>query len=131
MVPTDKQYVRDLAQEVLKGLRHQGLAGPFVTAKKLRIHDLNSGGWGATVGRFRGYQCSAGVWLDRFTAHETRKIYYCVYSNRPDGIRRLVALAKPDLGSHISIYLSDWSKDTELVQLNKPLSKRDFGKPVF
>ena len=131
MNQNDEKYFKNLALKVLEFLDTQDFTLPFVVDREGQTYDLKSGGWAVRLGTFRGYQCSAQIWFDQFTAHEERKICYCIYSNHSEGIKKLVALSKPYLGSHISIYSSHWANNEQLIQLQKPMLKKEFGKPVF
>jgi hypothetical protein len=131
MKQNDQNYLMNLAVDVFEVIEAQDFKPPFSVVSKDEAYNLNSGGWGVKLGIFRGYQCSAHIWLDRFTAHEGRKTYYCIYSNHSEGIKKLVTLSKPYLGAHISIYSSHWANNEQLIQLQKPMLKKGFGKPVF
>lgn len=131
MATSEKTYLKNLASEVRKDLKSEGLALPFSLVKKVAIREVDSGGWSATVGKFRGYNCSVEIWFDRFTSHSRRKIYYVVFGKNQKRINYLVNLSKPFLGQHISIRLSDWSDDEYVSQLKVPLKKKQFGMPLF
>ncbi len=131
MASQDKKYLQELAREIKKVIKEQLLPPPFLIASNHKVYDNGSDGWAIKIGVYRGYKCSVEIWLDRFPAHQKRKVYYCIVSHRPEGIKQLVTLAKRDLGNHISIYKSDWSVDEEVATLSKPLGRREFGRPLF
>lgn len=132
MVKNEKQYLKNLAKEIYINLKDESFSPPFSLVNKLYSpHVVNSGGWAISFGNFRGYQCSMELWLDQFTAHQNRKLYYVIFSKKPDGIKRLVKLSKPFLGKHILFKLSDWSGEETIPQLAKPLKIKDFGRPVL
>jgi hypothetical protein len=131
MPTTEKQYLKNLSKEVVNSLKLEHLSLPFSLEKNVRVRNVNSDGWAVTLGRFRGYGCSIEVWLDRFTSHERRKLYYVVFSESQQKITQVVTFSKPQLGQHISIKLSDWTNNQDIPQLKIPLKKIQFGKPVF
>jgi hypothetical protein len=131
METSEKAYLKNLASEVRKGLITEGLAQPFSLAKKVILRDVDSGGWAATIGNFRGHNCSIEIWFDRFTSHSLKKIYYVIYSKNKEKITELVHLSKPLMGQHISVKLSDWLEDSDISQLKVPLMKKQFGVPIF
>jgi 5-methylcytosine-specific restriction endonuclease McrA len=128
---SDKKYLGDMAREVVDVLGQQRSRGPFAIAKNWRTFRVNSGGWAVEVGTFREYRCTADLWFDKFTAHDKRKLYYGVSSFQPDGIRKLVALAKPHLGNHQLFHLSNVALDVDVAQLGRPLGLRRFGQPTL
>lgn len=131
MSTADKKYLTDLAKEVQKSIKTQKLPAPFSLHKKVKVEKTDTDGWEAVIGSFKEYQSSMEIWLDKFTAHEKRKIYYCIYAHKPEGIHRLIELAKPYLDAHLSISRAHLSDATDIVQLSKRMNKKDFGKPIY
>lgn len=127
----DKRYLKELADKVLSLIKKEGVSIPFIAEEKVTLSATNTGGWAAHLGTFRGYKCAVEIWFDEFTAYENRKIYYCVHSNKLDGIHEVATLSKAYLGEPILISFSDLSDREDTSQLKKPLTIEDFGKPIF
>jgi predicted HNH restriction endonuclease len=127
----DKKFLKTLARGVHTGLLNRRLGYPFRIKGKFSIRSTNSDGWSATIGTFSGYQCYADIWLDRFTAHPRRKIYYCLYSPKKDGLAELAKAAQNRFGKHLSIYLKHWDQNSPHCRLAKQLAKARFGHPIY
>lgn len=131
MANADKVYLQDFARKVFRELKAQRISTPFNIAPRPSFSEVNTGGWSARLGNFRGYACSMEIWFDTFTSHTSRKLYYVLYSSKPEGIKKVVKLCKAELGSHIPISRNDWAEDNNSIHLKKRLTVKDFGKPIF
>jgi 5-methylcytosine-specific restriction endonuclease McrA len=131
MAQRDKQFLRELAKAAHMELRNRHLGKPFRISTKVRVYSTRSAGWAVTLGSFSGYQTSAEVWIDRFTGHPTRKVYYALMASKKDGLARLAKKAGREFGSHLSVYLKELNQDSNYFRLIKRLAKSRFGKPVY
>lgn len=131
MQQNDKKYLKDLAQKVLKEIKAQQISKPFIPFRRVEVWEVNSGGWAAGLGTFRGYASSAEIWFDKFTSYDERKLYYVLYSKKPDGIKKIADLSSLQLGTPIRLSLKDWADDDQLVHLKNQFTRKEFGKPVF
>jgi hypothetical protein len=127
----DKKYLKDFSKQVYVKLKEYQAAKPFNFAPKIQIREVGSDGWAVQLGILRGYGCSVEIWFDRFTSHEKRKLYYGLYSRKPDGVEKIVQLSKSFLGKCIPVSLKDWAEDEEVVHLKRRLTRKDFGRPIF
>ena len=127
----EKGFLRDLAKAVVAELRRRRIGAPFRLKRKSKLRKTNTDGWEVTLGTFAGYQCRAEIWLDRFTAHTDRKIYYCLYSYEKEGLAKLAQAVYREFGKHLSIYLKDWDENSEAYHLAKKLAKYRFGHPIY
>lgn len=127
----DKIFLRELSTRVSHELMERKFSGPFRLKRKLRLRKTYTDGWLVTLGTLPEYKCRAEIWLDRFTSHEKRKVYYCIYSRKPHGVAKLATLAQPELGKHLSVYLKDWSDDADIPCLTNRLAKARFGHPIY
>lgn len=127
----DKKFLKALAQASHSLLRERHLGKPFRVSDKVRIRDTETEGWAATIGSYGPFQTSAEVWLDRFTGHPTRKVYYALYSSKPDGLAKLAQAARPEFGPHLAIYPRHWDDDAKHIRLEKQLAKARFGHPLY
>lgn len=126
----DKEFLRELAKDVLTELHHRHIGTPFRFKGKLKPQAINSDGWAVTLGTFTGYQCWAEIWLDRFTSYQTRKVYYCLYSNKKDGLAKLAQAAYRVFGTNLPIFLKDWNGSDD-PRLANQLAKARFGHPIY
>lgn len=131
MQQNDEKYLKDFANKVYNSLAGNRIASPFNFAKKIRVREVGSDGWAVQLGIFRGYTCSVEIWFDRFTSHENRKLYYGLYSQKFNGIKKIISLAQVPLGDHILVSRDDWAEDEDVVHLRKRLTRKDFGKPIL
>jgi len=127
----EKGFLRDLAKAVTADLRRRRIVAPFRLKRKLKLRTTNTDGWEVTLGTFAGYRCRAEIWLDRFTAHTDRKIYYCLYSYEKEGLAKLAHAVYHEFGKHLSISLKDWDENSEDYRLAKKLAKARFGHPIY
>ncbi len=127
----DKGFLRDLANAVHTELRHRHIGTPFRLKQQIKLRTTNTDGWAVPLGTFTGYQCRGELWLDRFTAHTDRKIYYCLYSYEKEGIAKLAQAVYREFGKHLSIYLKDWDDKSKDYRLAKKLAKSRFGHPIY
>lgn len=127
----DKRFLKLFAEAVHTELRRQNLSKPFRITSKIKVCNTYSDGWSVTVGTFTGFQTSAEVWIDRFTRHSERKVYYTLFATKPVGLAALTKEAKTELGKHLSIYRSNWDQECKYSRLGKPLAKARFGHPVY
>lgn len=127
----DKGFLLELAKATQVELQNRHIGSPFRLKKKLKPKANSSGGWVIPLGTFADYQCRAEIWLDRFTAHTDRKIYYCLYSNQKEGLAKLAQAVYRDFGKHLSIYLKDWDNNSKDHRLAKKLAKYRFGHPLY
>lgn len=131
MQHNDKKYLKDFSQNILQEIKAQQISKPFVPVRRVAVQEVNSGGWAVKLGSFRGFACSAEIWFDKFTSHNERKLYYVLFSKKPDGIKKIADLSALQMGTPIKLSLKDWADDDHLVHLKKRLSRREFGKPVL
>jgi hypothetical protein len=127
----DRRFLKKLAATVQGQLQQRHLGLPFRLAPKVRVRETNSDGWAATLGNFMGYRTTAEVWIDRFTGHPTRKVYYTLTASQGEGLARLAKEARRELGKHLSLYHSDWDEESDQSRLAKRLAKSRFGHPVY
>ncbi len=126
-----KGFLRDLSSLVSEKLQQRNLRKTFRLKRKLKLQKTNTDGWSVTLGTFPEYDCRAEIWLDRFTAHPDRKIYYCIYSHGKSSLAKLVNTVSSEFGKHLSIYLQDWDDYSDYYCLAKKLSKAWFGRPIY
>ena len=119
----DKDFLIKFAKAAQSELRRLHVGAPFRLKKVVKPVETNTDGWRVSVGAFGGYKCGAEIWLDRFTAHSDRKVYYCLFSHQKDGIDKLAHNVKRELGKHLSIYKRDWDHGSEDCRLAKKLAK--------
>ncbi len=131
MSTNDKKYLKDFAGKVISDIKGLQISSPFNVAQKIKVHEVGSGGWAVQLGIFRGYTSSAEIWFDRFTSHESRKLYYGLYSRKAKGITKIAELSKPHMGEYVSISRSDWADDEDIIHLKKRLTIKNFGRPIF
>ena len=128
----DKKFLRELAKAAQMELQRRHIGLPFRLKKKLKpIATNHSDGWTITLGTYAGYQCRAEIWLDSFTAYTDRKIYYCLYSYKKEGLAKLAQVVYPHFGEHLSINLKDWDNNSKGRRLAKKLAKYRFGHPIY
>jgi predicted HNH restriction endonuclease len=127
----DRHFLRVLSIAAWQELRRRHLGKPFRLASRVRLRTTYSAGWAATLGNFGGYRTYAEVWIDRFTGHATRKIYYALVASNGAGLARLVKGARRELGEHMSVTLSQWDQECEYSRLAKRLAKARFGRPIY
>ena len=127
----DRVFLKRLALNIHSELHRQHLGKPFRLARKVTFHTPNTDGWAAILGSFSGYATTAEIWIDRFTGHSTRKVYYALTSSRNDGLALLAKTAAKELGPHLSFYLRDLASETTHTCLSTRLAKARFGHPVY
>jgi len=131
MAKRDREFLLILAKAVHAELQRRRLGRPFRVVHKVQIRTTRSDGWAAGLGALLGYQCSAEVWIDRFTGHTTRKIYYAIVASTKAGLSPLAAKARRELGEPVYIYLKHWDRESDNVRLANRLAKNKFGRPVY
>ncbi len=127
----DKKFLRELAKSVHSELHSRRLGFPLRLKRIPKIRTTNSSGWAATIATFSGYKCRAELWLDRFTSHPIRKVYYCLYAFEKDGLAKLAQASRKEFGPHLSINLKDWDQQSDDCRLSKKLAKSRFGHPLY
>lgn len=127
----DKRFLSDLAKAVKGELYRRNIDMPFRLKRISGLRKTNTDGWAVTLGTLTGYQCSAELWLDRFTAHTDRKVYYCLYSHKKDGLAKLTKTVSSEFGKHLSIYQKDWDQNSDYYHLAKKLARARFGYPLY
>jgi hypothetical protein len=128
---TDKAFLLGLGRAVHYELRRRRVGTPLRLKSKPESRVTNTDGWLVSLGTFAGYQSRAEIWLDHFTAHPTRKIYYGLHSYQKNGVAKLAKAAQRQFGEPLSIYESDWDDDADEYRLAKRLAKTHFGHPVL
>jgi len=131
MAKRDRKFLLTLAKAVHVELQRRRLGRAFRVVHRVRIRTTRSDGWAAALGTFLGYQCSAEVWIDRFTGHATRRIYYAMVASTKVGLSHLATKARRELGEHVSIYLKHWDWECDYARLANRLAKNKFGRPVY
>lgn len=127
----DKSFLSKLSKAVQKELHQRRIRTPFRLRKKLKELSTNTTGWKVTLGSFRGYTCSAELWLDRFTAYPHRQLYYCLFAHKKEGLKKLTQAVYSEFGKHLSIYITDRDDNSEDQRLAKKLAKSRFGHPIY
>lgn len=128
----EKDFLSRLTKTVIKNLKEQNILSPFKFVKNQRPSSTNTQGWGVQVGRFYGYGCSAEIWLDKFTAHSNRKIWYgLVWEKNTKKFDYITNLANKKFGIPFKIGPKDIKDEKKVYVLSKQLSKNKFGSPIL
>jgi len=127
----DKNFLQALARAACEELRRRQLGNAFRGAAKIRVLRNGCDGWAATLGTFVGYQCSAQIWIDKFTGHRARRVYYALAASKKDTLSQLVKKARRELGEHLSICRNHWHQGSGYIRLAEKLAKEKFGRPVY
>jgi hypothetical protein len=131
MQQNDKNYLKDFAKKVLVEIKDQQISKPFIPVRRVKVNEVRSDGWAVELGTLRGYACSVEVWFDKFASHGERKLYYVLYSRKPEGIKEIATLSRQQMGKPIQLSLKDWADDNQYVHLKKRFTRKEFGVPVF
>ena len=127
----DKMFLTRLKKEVAFKLKEKGHLSHFTILKNQRPSQTNTDGWSVQLGKIGGYNCTAEIWLDKFTANAVRKVQYCLYSEGDtSGLQTISKKASKKLGAPIKFTLKDIEQE-KFFCLSKRLTKDFFGKPVL
>lgn len=127
----DRKYLVALSELVIERLGQNHLGKPFILNRKPEIRKTYSDGWNAIVGRVGGYDCRAEVWLDRFSGHSQRKVYYGIHSWKIEHVKDVVKHVKKDMGEHLIVTNENVTKQNGFTKILKKLAKAKFGYPIL
>jgi hypothetical protein len=132
----DKGFLKTLAQDVVDVLSQRRYGTPiYLYQKPSRLYKSDTGGWITGIGRLSPGKCYLQIWLDRFTRHHDRKVWYGFFYEYSNPVEQLSESSHKNLGKAMTLGDQDLSPyyeaDRYSTLLNRNLQRAEFGRPFI
>lgn len=105
---TDLEVLRELVKSVYSSL---GASRALRDLLDLRDHapsrSSSTDGWYSTIARFRKDRLYLELWLDRWTGHARRALWYGITTKRAGELQEIATRLLPTLGQHLERRVED------------------------
>ena len=118
------------AKAVALQLKQHSAATPLRVRTPRAASPTNTGGWSAVIGDLGKSQPRLGIWLDRFTGYEQRKLYACFQSDDRESLLAITKRVSRQLWPTRVITYKD-TNDGKIFVLNQRLARSDFNAPIL
>jgi hypothetical protein len=129
----DAAWLRRFARRVTALLDARNPPGlQTFPASGFQLGGSETGGWWLELGRLVHHRSvMLELWLDRYAAEGSRRLWYGVGAASDAPIRRIVAALPEELGEPLRITDRHLEDSASIARLSQPLDREQFDRPIF